>query len=268
MIEMLRKKVTEMLESGEISGFLGLKQHGDEPFPWLFTRDDLTALDQLTTGVVRYPLSKIIINIAAKHPEEKLGIMCRACDERALIELGKNAQISSDKIVILGIPCTDELIKSCSCNNPIPSNVITEFTASAVTFDRSDVEQILTMPLEKRFEYWTAQLGKCIKCYGCRNICPVCFCEVCTLEDQPLVKRGEIPPEVPAFHFTRAYHMVGRCIDCGLCEEGCPMDIPLRRLYRRVREIVQDLFDYLPGEKRDAVPPIQILGDGTFVITT
>lgn len=266
MIEILRIKVREMLDSGEIAGFLGLRNLGSEPFPFLFTRDDLQALDQLTTGAVRYPLSKIIIKISANYPEEKLGIMCRACDERALIELCKNAKIHIEKLVSIGIPCNDELIKACSCNNPYLSNPITELSTTSSKFDRSDVEYILSMPLEHRFEYWTTQLGKCIKCYGCRNICPVCFCDVCTLEDEPLVKRGEIPPEVPSFHLTRAYHMVGRCIDCGLCEEACPMDIPLRTLYRRVREIVKDLFNYVPGEDRDTIPPIQILGDGSFDI--
>jgi formate dehydrogenase subunit beta len=265
MIEILRKKVADMLETGEVSGFLGLRNLGAEPFPFLFTKGTLQELDQLTIGAVRYPLSKIIIKISAKYPENKFGIMCRACDERALIELCKNAKISVEKVITIGIPCTDELVKACICNNPHPSNVIAD-TVEASSFNRSDVEKIISMPLNQRFDYWTAQLGKCIKCYGCRNICPVCFCDVCTLEDQPLVKRGEIPPEVPSFHLTRAYHMVGRCIDCGLCEEGCPMDIPLRTLYRRVREIVKDLFDYLPGEERDTVPPIQVLGDGTFEI--
>jgi ferredoxin len=265
MIELLRKKVAEMFDSEEIAGFLGLKNHGEEPFPFLFTRDTVQELDNLAIGAVRYPLSKIMIRISAKYPDKRFGIMCRACDERALIELCKNTKISAEKIITVGIPCTDELVKACSCNNPLPSNLIVE-KAEASHFDRSDVEKIISMPMEQRFDYWTLQLGKCIKCYGCRNICPVCFCDVCTLEDQPLVKRGEIPPEVPSFHLTRAYHMVGRCIDCGLCEEGCPMDIPLRTLYRRVREIVKDLFDYLPGEQKDNVPPIQVLGDGTFEI--
>lgn len=264
-METLRKKVAEMLESGTVDGFLGLKNHGSEPFPYLFTSETLAEIVNLTTGVVRYPLAKILIPIAARYPDKTFGVLCRACDERALIELYKNAQLNAEKVVTMGIGCTDELVHACTCKNPIPSNLIN--TAREIEpFDRSDVEKILAMPVEKRFTFWTEQFGKCIKCYGCRNICPVCFCQVCTLEDQALINRGEIPPEVPSFHLSRAYHMVGRCVDCGLCEEACPVDIPLRTLYRRVREIVKDLFDYLPGEERDSVPPIQILGDGTFEI--
>ncbi len=231
----------------------------------MFTRDTIKELDHLTTGAVRYPLSKVLIQIAVQYPDKTFGILCRACDERALIELYKNTQLKADKVVTLGIACSDELVHACRCKNPIPSNLVGE-TVAAKPFDRLDVEQIISLPVDKRFNFWTEQLGKCIKCYGCRNICPVCFCQVCTLEDQGLVTRGDIPPEVPAFHLSRAYHMAGRCIDCGLCEEGCPVDIPLRTLYRRVREVVKELFDYLPGEEKDTVPPIQILGDGTFEI--
>ena len=264
-MDALRKIVKEKLEAGEIAGFLGLRNAGAEPFPFLFTRDTLAELDKLTTGTVRYPLSKILIRIAAAYPEAPLGIMCRACDERAVIELFKNSRLRADRVVTLGIPCADELAQACKCENPQPSNLLSD-ACPQKEFDRADVHKVTSMPLEQRFSFWTEQLGKCIKCYGCRNICPVCFCEVCTLEDQPLVKRGDIPPELPSFHLTRAYHMAGRCVDCGLCEEACPVDIPLRTLYRRVREVVKELLDYLPGEERDKVPPLQILGDGMFEI--
>jgi formate dehydrogenase (coenzyme F420) beta subunit len=264
-MDVLQKIVKEKLEAGKITGFLGMRSFGSEPFPFLFTRDTMAELDKLTIGTVRYPLSKIVMRIAAAYPEATLGIMCRACDERAIIELCKNTRLRSDKIITFGISCTDELVQACRCEDPQPSNPVTA-AAAKKEFDRSDVQKIATMKLEQRFNFWTEQLGKCIKCYGCRNICPVCFCEVCTLEDQPLVKRGDIPPELPSFHLTRAYHMAGRCVDCGLCEEACPVDIPLRTLYRRVREVVKELMDYLPGAERDKVPPLQILGDGMFEI--
>jgi Na+-translocating ferredoxin:NAD+ oxidoreductase RnfC subunit len=54
--------------------------------------------------------------------------------------------------------------------------------------------------------------------------------------------------------------MAGRCIDCGLCEDACPMDIPLRLLYQKVNQIVMDLFDYDTGTSADQ-PPFSILGD-------
>jgi Na+-translocating ferredoxin:NAD+ oxidoreductase RnfC subunit len=130
--------------------------------------------------------------------------------------------------------------------------------------DLSDIEEVERLPEEERFQYWAKQFGKCIKCYGCRNICPACFCPTCTLEDSSLVRPGGTPPDVPIFHLIKAYHMTDRCIDCGLCEEACPMGIPVRRLYRKVRKTVKDLFGYVPGEREEEKGPLEFLGDGSY----
>jgi Fe-S oxidoreductase len=54
--------------------------------------------------------------------------------------------------------------------------------------------------------------------------------------------------------------MGGRCIDCGLCEDACPVDIPLRLLYRKVNGIVSDVFDYKTGTSADQ-SPFNMLGE-------
>jgi Na+-translocating ferredoxin:NAD+ oxidoreductase RnfC subunit len=54
--------------------------------------------------------------------------------------------------------------------------------------------------------------------------------------------------------------MAGRCVDCGLCEEACPMNIPLRLLYRKVNEIVSDVFDYQTGSSLEQ-SPFNMLGE-------
>jgi ferredoxin len=84
------------------------------------------------------------------------------------------------------------------------------------------------------------------------------------LEDGNLVERGAIPPEIPVFHLTRAIHMVGRCIDCGLCNEACPADIPLRTLYKKVADIIDDQFQYRPGITQGK-SPLNNLGAGIEV---
>ena len=74
------------------------------------------------------------------------------------------------------------------------------------------------------------------------------------------MKTGALPPEVPIFHLVRAVHMAGRCVDCGLCEEDCPADIPLRLLYRKVNEIISGVFDYQAGVS-EQLSPFSVLGD-------
>ncbi len=108
------------------------------------------------------------------------------------------------------------------------------------------------------------QFSKCIRCYGCRNICPACFCDTCALDDRELVRTGFMPPEIPIFHLIKAFHMAERCSDCGLCEEACPANIPLRALCKKAREIMGDLFAFLPGSAQEGKGPLQLLGDGKF----
>ncbi len=258
----LRDEVAKRLSDGSLDGFLGIRLTGPEPLPHLFTSAD--DLEGLTTGELRYGLPQILRWIAAKHPDKTFGVMVRACDERALTELFRNAQLKKDKVVALGIPCTDELKRGCDCPEPTPVSLVGG-TSTAKAWDGSDIAKVEAMATDARFDWWVEELGRCIKCYGCRNACPVCFCQVCTLNDDPLVKRGEIPAELPAFQLTRAFHMAGRCVDCGLCQEACPMDIPVRTLYRKVRETVGELMDFWPG-KSDGKSPLTELGDGTFPI--
>jgi formate dehydrogenase subunit beta len=53
--------------------------------------------------------------------------------------------------------------------------------------------------------------------------------------------------------------MAGRCTGCGLCEEACPAEIPLRVLYSKVNEIVKEVFGYETGASLNP-SPLNLLG--------
>ena len=109
------------------------------------------------------------------------------------------------------------------------------------------MHEIARMSQTERGEYWRQQLGKCIKCYGCREVCPICLCADCELDDPEWVRLGQIPVDFPFFHLIRAYHVGESCINCGACEDTCPMGIPLRTLMFVARMDGAKVFDYVPG---------------------
>ena len=261
-MEKTREKMIRLLEEGAVAGILGVRRSSGHAVPYFFN-NPASLKDWVADEANRYPLTKVIVQIAKKHPDDVLGIVVRGCEERSLIELFKNHQLRPEKVKLIGIVCSEELAGRCRCEKPFPTQAEEGEPAKAVE-NFSDIAEVESLPEEERFRYWMKEFGKCIKCYGCRNICPACFCPTCTLEDPLLIKPGGMPPEIPLFHLHKAFHMADRCIDCGLCEEVCPMGIPVRRLYRKVRRTVKDLFGYAPGEDKDLKGPLEFLGDGSY----
>jgi ferredoxin len=262
MIEEVKNRVKELLVSGRIKGFLGIRRRNGNMGPHLFcSGDDLNGLslgDLNRPGDTRYPLNKFLTRIAARYPEETFGVLVRGCDERGINALFTWNQLKPEKVVMVGIACPEELADACECLKPYPE----ECTAGKKVREgvRRSVEKIESLEPKGRLDFWLKEFDRCIKCYGCRDVCPMCFCKECSLESADLIFTGEIPPENPVFHLTRAVHMAGRCVDCGLCEEACPADIPLRTLYKKVADIIDGEFGYRPGYKPFEKSPLNVLG--------
>ena len=266
MSENVRSKVKELLSSGKIKGFLGLSTKYGHVGPHLFCDendlDHLVVGDWKQPGDTRYTLNKQLIHIASKYPEEAFGVLVRGCDERGLKSLFTWNQLQQDKVVTVGVACPPMLAAYCECRTPFPDEFVEGEKTEGV--EALSVVKVDNLDLPGRFDYWKDVFSRCIKCYGCRDVCPMCFCKECALEDSDLIGTGNIPPEIPIFHLTRAIHMVGRCIDCGLCNEACPADIPLRTLYKKVADIIDDQFQYRPGYTKGK-SPLNMLGVGTEV---
>jgi formate dehydrogenase (coenzyme F420) beta subunit len=235
------------IEKGEVDLFLGYKLTDGHPLPHAFNRRNLKSLDQMVMGPTRYPLEKIAAEILATNREMRIGLLVRDCNRRALKVLFINKQLEPEQVRMIDLNCCPSKLHThadCSYLVSEPGAPFKQQVGIDKGLSPGDVDR---MPDSERFSRWMYEFQKCIKCYGCRNICPVCFCSECALENPDLVELGPLPPEVPIFHVVRAVHMAGRCVDCGLCEDACPMDIPLRLLYRKGNELVKELFDYQPG---------------------
>ena len=119
-----------------------------------------------------------------------------------------------------------------------------------------DFGPIMEMSLEERFEYWKHEFDKCIKCYGCRDACPICYCETCLLEaDREFLEAGVIPPNA-LFPLTRLAHIADSCVGCGQCQDACPMDLPLSKLFTLLNSQLSEVFEYVPGVDIEQGPPL------------
>jgi formate dehydrogenase subunit beta len=257
--------VKRWLEEGAIDIFLGYKMTDGHPLPHGFVCERLEEIGELVDSPFRYPLEKFAARLIAVHPDLKIGMFARDCSRRAINILSIFNQLPADQIKTVNLNCCPSPLKShgdCSYLQPRPSGPHKVRVGIDNALEPSRIEALAP---DQRLERWMYEFQKCIKCYGCRNICPVCFCAACSLEQEDLIATGPLPPEVPIFHLVRAVHMAGRCVDCGLCEAVCPMDIPLRLLYRKVNEIVTTLFDYQTGSSADQ-PPLNILGDKVALV--
>jgi len=138
----------------------------------------------------------------------------------------------------------------------------------ALGWQKTDFAPLRDMTIKEKFNYWWGQFNQCIKCYGCRDACPVCYCKDCILEaDRGVVVPGEIPPDT-MFPMLRTVHVMDSCVNCGQCQDACPADIPLARLIFMLNKELYDIFKYQPGVDVEAQPPLRKATDDELAVKT
>jgi len=111
---------------------------------------------------------------------------------------------------------------------------------------------------EERWKFFEKETSRCIRCYACREACPMCYCTECFVDSSKpkWIGKGLAPSDLEFYHMVRAYHQTGRCSACGACERACPMEIRLTYLTQKLNQEVKERFDFEAGIDRDAPPPL------------
>ncbi len=124
----------------------------------------------------------------------------------------------------------------------------------------SDVEKIEAMEPEKKQGFFQRLISRCIRCYACRNSCPLCYCPTCFVDESApqWVGKSIDPTDTMTFHFLRAYHCAGRCTDCGACERVCPMGISMRQFTKKLNKDTEKLFNWEAGLDPEKRPPLDV----------
>lgn len=129
----------------------------------------------------------------------------------------------------------------------------------------AQVALIEAMSPEEKFAYFRSELSKCIRCNACRNVCPACSCRKCVFDSDKFdsaQKANADSFEEKMFHIIRAFHVAGRCTDCGECSRVCPQGIPLHLFNRKFIKDINELYgEYQAGADLEAKAP---LTDFTF----
>jgi formate dehydrogenase subunit beta len=252
-LERVREAVQTLLDRGDVDGVLALRSSGEVSAPHLFHPGD--NLDDLVLWP-KYALPRTLDMLLEAHPEARLGMVVRGCEERGLIEMAKHYQVDLDRVEMIMLACTAEERDACRCAWPYPSRVDVGEKVEGIADPLVAEHEALS--LEERTQFWKEQFARCMKCYACRTVCPQCFCETCILEEDMWVETGTMAPPFPSYHLIRAYHTVAKCVDCTECEQACPADIPLTVLYTLLRRDAEEMFGYVPGRSVDDPPPLVV----------
>ena len=266
----MTQKAKNLLASGGVRRVLGWEK-GEFPFdaaPAVFdSQERLSGF--VYDDYCGANLSKYLI--AACKKDGRTLVFLKPCDTYSFQQLVTEHRVPREKVIAVGVPChgkknaKGELLERCEvchkkhvgCDEVLadPEPVEREKTGR---FEA--VEAVEAMTPAERFDFWRGELSRCIRCNACRNACPACSCVTCVFDNpNSLVaaKANADAFEENLFHIIRAFHVAGRCTDCGECARACPQGIPLQLINRKIIKDINGLYgEYQAGEKIGEKSPL------------
>lgn len=228
---------------------------------------------------------------AKQVPRDKLfvlGVHCAGMIDRHKVarEMGAGglaeAEVDGESVRACGINGSEKKMKvekvladsclACAHRSPVLSDLsLGEAPVLPKETPRyADVVEFESKPPEERWEYFVAELSRCIRCYACRQACPNCYCRECFAEETSPCWLGVTTDlsDVILFHLGRIFHQAGRCVDCGACVAACPQGIDLRLFTQKMAKEVEELFGSevsISPDEPEALCNFRMEDDQTFM---
>ena len=199
-------------------------------------------------------------------PQERVLVFLKPNDTYSFTQLLKENRITRDDVYAIGVPCQDTLdggdvCETCKNKKPVSCDELIGVEADVTPVESTrmaEVAKIEAMTADERDAFWKNEFSRCLRCNACRDICPACTCEKCVFDNNKLYTSQKVAQtnfEESLFHIIRAWHVAGRCTDCGECSRVCPQNIPLYLLNRKFIKDINEIYgDYQAGADMESKP--------------
>ncbi|NTU97643.1 MAG: 4Fe-4S ferredoxin [Chlorobiaceae bacterium] len=247
-----RERAKELLSSGEVKLVVGYgsgtTQDRRRPlFASSPEQADGLVLDTLCIA----NLTGYLVAEGLLSDEKRVAVFLRPEGIRSINILAAENQLNPDQILIMGFEPQQGEIR------PLEGSNVADFSEYIITLSENPsvsesdtvIEKLEKMNAVERFSFWQDEFSKCIKCYACRQACPMCYCRRCIVDCNQPQWINTSPHTLGNFEWNiiRAFHLAGRCVECGNCDRACPVNIPLRLINRRMAVETLESFDHFAG---------------------